>query len=133
MANEKGEAILGFNKNTMKLINILISINKTNIIIDQLKRQVSMGISANPLMLIEMIGPYFFEYKEKIIENVVQFLEYEDFSEHYGKSGDRRSIEAVMSTIRASWDTRSEIEKKIISEIIKDLVKTYLSYLIACK
>ncbi|MCK4967641.1 MAG: hypothetical protein KAS12_01185 [Candidatus Aenigmarchaeota archaeon] len=122
-----------FNRSTMRLINILISYNKSDLLLDQTKRQMSLGVNANPYLLVNSIGPCFYEYKDQIKNDIVGFLERTDFSKNYQSSENYQEIEKISKTIRSTWKSFKPKEKEIISDIVIFLYETYIKYLIACK
>ena len=114
-----------YNKTIKQLINCLDNSVSNNIVFDTLKRKVKVVIDTNPLLLLQDGGPYIFEYRDYIknelfdelflnTENIINDKsknEIKKCSEGLGNE-ESNNIMNLLLLLRDAWKNYSEKEKK---------------------
>ena len=131
-----------YNKTIKQLINCLDTSVSNNIVFDTLKRKVKVVIDTNPLLLLQEGGPYIFEYRDHIknelfdelflnTENIINDKsknEIKKCSEELGNEESNNIINLLL-LLRGAWKNYSDKEKKIIKKNIKTLLSEYCKFL----
>lgn len=136
-----------FTKNFKKIIQIISSAvhengtSKDKIMIETARRRVNLVSSADPFMLLEMVGSYLYKYRDVLYDNIDEFMSdperfvrKEDLSQinTLGEKSSKEEIEVfnnMMSTMRTKWQSYSDAEKKTITGTLKKMLSAYCKYL----
>lgn len=131
-----------YNKSLKQLINYVDSSVSNNIIFETFKRKVKVIIDTNPLLLLQEGGPYIFDYRDYIKDDLFDdlFLNTENIIHDKSKNeikncadtlGNEESnnIYNLLLLLRDAWKNYSDKEKKNIKKNFKILLSEYCKYL----
>lgn len=144
-----------FNKNIKKLVSIIgdvinsesgtaISNKKEAVaLFETAKRKINLVINTDPVFMIDSAGSYLYKYRDAIsaddftdfIMNTEKYISPEDKEdiESQVKSSDSNEVncaEALIKSLRVKWTEFSDVEKKVITKIIKRLLSEHCKYLL---
>lgn len=144
-----------FNKNIKKLVNIIgdvinsessdvISNKKEAIaLFETAKRKINLVINTDPVFMIDSAGSYLYKYRDAIsaddltdfIMNTEKYISPEDKEDidSQVKASDSNEVncaEALVKSLRLKWVGFSDVEKKVITKIIKRLLSEHCKYLL---
>lgn len=103
------------------------------------KKRLSILIAEYPLFLIKTLGPYLLKYGELISEGKWEEFYKKNYSEeikHYNAEAKEKKTETVsneevkenIAFIKKVYESSSEEEKSIVSDVISDMLSLYCQY-----
>jgi hypothetical protein len=131
-----------YNKSLKQLINYVDSSVSNNIIFETFKRKVKVIIDTNPLLLLQEGGPYIFDYRDYIKDDLFDelFLNTENIIHDKSKNEIKNCVDTLgneesnniynlLLLLRDAWKNYSDKEKKNIKKNFKTLLSEYCKYL----
>jgi hypothetical protein len=118
------------------LVNSLFSTNRRDDDIIQMRDRYFLVKDENPELLLIQTGPYVWEFREKIMDDDIDFFLNNSFQKQidsFKQDKEKPMINTLIQKIKTAWKNFTPIEQNILRGKIKDLVKFYACYLSACK
>lgn len=116
---------------------------KNDVEFEKVRNQFLVARRNNPEDLVKLSGPPMWEYREQISKGEVGFFLEHDFSEDVQKFGstETESISKedfdqtveLISSIRKAWIICTEGEKKLLTQKVQNMLKSYAEYLMTDK
>lgn len=143
--NKKSIIIENFCNNIKELVKVANNLMPNNEDLMLIKRGVRIITSSIGNVLVEELGPEIFEYHKEIEDEDFSFVPKIDFNKriddkkelilhhqnrsHNGNS-EIESYKSILQMVLQVYYKCSQIEQKKIHDIIRDLLKEYIKYLI---
>lgn len=92
--------------------------------LEQIRMAANQAIAANDLFAINNIGPYLFQYKEKIFDGDIDYFLNADLGEEV------REMDDIIAKVRIAWSKCNEEEQSALYDIIHAMATLYLEYVL---
>lgn len=130
-----------FDKNIKLLLTIWVNKNKNDNTAHanatRNKRRIIMVMNNNPTYIMKTLGPYFLKYGDYIKNNKLNELFKIDFEKEYAdelKDSDSRDmITETMTLVKKIYNTSTDVEKKMLLDVMKDALSSYVKYVLHLK
>lgn len=138
LLKDKEKYIVDFSNELLTLITAFWRINKKDPFILEIYERYGIIKRENPNLLIEIVGPYIWKYRETItlgnLDSLLNNTFNEEITEIIGMIPDTLDkIHDIIKSIKRTWTLFSYAEKEIIRKKSKTLLTIYSGYISICK
>lgn len=135
---EKEKAITEFANIASTIINAIYELNRKDIYILEIKDKYAIIRREQPQIIIKIVGPYLWKYRENIKTGNLDILLKNDFNDEKIEAQELihdsiDKINNIIESFKNSWLLFSPFERDIIKKKLQKLLAYYSGYLIACK
>lgn len=95
------------------------------------QKTINTAISADPTLVMKVVGPYLLKYAEPISKHDEKFFLNNDFKEDVWKGFDVDKAMEIIMTIKSVYESCSPEEREKIKETSSDMLSHYCEYKIA--
>lgn len=120
---QKDAVIKKFNNSLRKLLTCVGQVTKDPDL-ERIRMAASQAISINDLFAVNNMGPYLFQYKDRIFDGDIDYFLSADLGE------DAREIEDIIGKVRVAWQKCGEDEQNALYDIIHTMTTLYLEYVL---
>lgn len=139
--NALGDYTSAFNENLTKLINALLSKNRDNVDLLQMKDQLNVARKEMPRNIVELVGPHVWKYREQIsnrdfnnlLNNVYENDVIEAAGDEIVDNDKLAKASRIIQICKLTWHMFTAPEKEVIIKYITALLSGYAGYLSAIK
>lgn len=127
-------SVSSFNRGIKALTVSLYNLAKTDATIWRAKERVVTAVSVEPLLVINLVGPYLYKYKDQIYSGDDQFFVENDYGQELRDATSSERKEVVMAIIpkmKAVWQALDPDTKLAFQEGVVGLLDDYIEYLAA--
>lgn len=92
--------------------------------LEQMRLVFSQAMAVNDLFAVNNIGPYLFQYKEKIFDGDIDYFLNANLGEEV------REMDDIIAKVRVAWSKCNEKEQSALYDIIHTMATLYLEYVL---
>lgn len=127
MATPAGDKQINeFNSQVSWLINLVRKIFPTDSTIERAIKRISLAKQANPLILLETVGPQLRVHRQAIMDHEDQFVLNMKISEET----DDEMVQTIFTMLTEAYKGFKPAERTAVKNKINDMLNTYTEYLI---
>lgn len=119
---QKDTIIKKFNNSLRKLLTCVGQVTNDPEL-ERIRMAASQAISVNDLFAVNNMGPYLFQYKDRIFDGDIDYFLNADLE-------DAREIENIIGKVRVAWQKCGEDEQNSLYDIIHTMTTLYLEYVL---
>lgn len=136
--SEKERTATDFANVMTTIINAIYEINKKDNYILEVKDRYAIVRRENPFIIITIVGPYLWKYRENIKTGNLDVLLNNDFRDDVFEARGLipdcfDKIEDIINSFKRSWILFNTNEKEILKKKLQKMLAYYSGYLSVCK
>jgi hypothetical protein len=126
--DEINKIITEFHSTIFRILKICKKIEPNNIELESLHNKLSLVRDIDPLLIITRCKDKVWMYREYILNENEDFFLNNKFSEFVKEDENKSFMYSLINLIKMRYKEMSSSEKKIIWQLIKDLLKSITAY-----
>jgi hypothetical protein len=130
------DCVNSFNRRTKLLAVDLSQRHKSDVLIWRAKERAMTVINYNPTFVMEIVGEYLFQYRDKIYEGDESFFLENDYDAELKAGVKEEKVDQsryIIPKVKETWKTLTDKDKESYWALVNGLLDDYVDYLIAKK
>ena len=100
--------------------------------IDRAKKRIMLAIDIDPILILDMVGPYLYKFRDGIYAGDADFFIENDYDAELRESvdADKADITAyIIPKVKTAWGDSGPVDRAAYTETVQALLDAYIEYL----